>query len=159
TILQHCLDISHRGRGARRPGARTGPRRADLTSTRGRGSGRVNEGDYLRLIRGQTRGPLASVARAGLAAAAVPYGLAVRLRNLAFDRGWRAIQSAGVPVISVGNLTLGGTGKTPMVEWIARWFQARGVRVALLSRGYGQNEGLNDEGRVLEENLPDVPHL
>ncbi len=46
-----------------------------------------------------------------------------------------------------------------MVEWVARWYRRRGVRVAILSRGYGQAEGLNDEGRVLEENLPDVPHL
>ena len=46
-----------------------------------------------------------------------------------------------------------------MVEWLARWFRRRGVRVAILSRGYGHTGGLNDEGRVLEENLPDVPHL
>jgi tetraacyldisaccharide 4'-kinase len=64
-----------------------------------------------------------------------------------------------VPVVSIGNLTLGGTGKTPMVEWVARWYRGRDVRVAILSRGYGQRAGLNDEGRVLEENLPDVPHL
>ena len=64
-----------------------------------------------------------------------------------------------MPVISVGNLTLGGTGKTPMVEWLARWYRRRGLRVAILSRGYGQEGGLNDEGQVLEENLPDVPHL
>jgi tetraacyldisaccharide 4'-kinase len=64
-----------------------------------------------------------------------------------------------VPVVAVGNLTLGGTGKTPMVESVARRYRARGLRVAILSRGYGQSDGLNDEGRVLEENLPDVPHL
>ncbi len=46
-----------------------------------------------------------------------------------------------------------------MVEWVARWYRGRRLRVAILSRGYGQTEGLNDEGRVLEENLPDVPHL
>ena len=62
-------------------------------------------------------------------------------------------------MISVGNLTLGGTGKTPMVEYVARWGRSRGLRVAILGRGYAQDEGLNDEGRVLEENLPDVPHL
>jgi tetraacyldisaccharide 4'-kinase len=45
------------------------------------------------------------------------------------------------------------------VEYVARWFRTRGLRVAILSRGYGQEAGLNDEGRVLEENLPDVPHL
>ena len=91
--------------------------------------------------------------------ASVAYGAAVSLRNLGYDRGWLKSQSALVPVVSVGNLTLGGTGKTPMVEWVARWYRRHGVRVAILSRGYVQAEGLNDEGRVLEENLPDVPHL
>ena len=62
-------------------------------------------------------------------------------------------------MVSVGNLTLGGTGKTPMVEYVARWGRARGLRIAILSRGYGSEGGLNDEGRVLEANLPDVPHL
>jgi len=81
------------------------------------------------------------------------------VRNRGYDRGWLRSHSAAVPVVSVGNLTLGGTGKTPMVEWLARWFRCRGLRVAILSRGYGQIAGLNDEGRVLEENLPDVPHL
>ena len=47
----------------------------------------------------------------------------------------------GVPVVSVGNLTLGGTGKTPLVRWLARWFHDRGVRVAVVSRGYGANGG------------------
>ncbi len=64
-----------------------------------------------------------------------------------------------MPVVSVGNLTLGGTGKTPCVEWVARHFRERGVQVAILSRGYGSDAGRNDEALVLEENLPDVPHL
>jgi len=81
------------------------------------------------------------------------------VRNLGYDRGWRPVERAGVPVVSVGNLTLGGTGKTPMVEYLARRGRSLGLRVAILSRGYGQSVGLNDEGRVLEENLPDVPHL
>src|SRR5205823_9863977 len=54
----------------------------------------------------------------------------------------------------VGNLTLGGTGKTPCVEYVARYFRARGRRVVILSRGYG-----DDEARLLADNLPDVPHL
>lgn len=119
----------------------------------------IDPDSFLRLIRGQSRGPAAALARLGLGAAAVPYRLAVAARNLAYDRGWKAVRRARVPVISVGNLTLGGTGKTPMVEWLARWYRRRGVRVAILSRGYGHAGGVNDEGLVLEENLPDVPHL
>lgn len=120
---------------------------------------KIDEAAYLRLVKGQTKGPGASLARLGLSVAAGGYRLGAGVRNLAFDRGWKIVHRAGVPVVSVGNLTLGGTGKTPMVEWLARWFRAHQVRVAILSRGYGQTEGLNDEGRVLEENLPDVPHL
>lgn len=111
------------------------------------------------MVRGETSGPLASAGRSTLDVASRLYALGVGLRNVAFDRGWKAIRRVDVPVISIGNLTLGGTGKTPMVEWVARWLRERDVRVAILSRGYGQEGGLNDEGRVLEENLPDVPHL
>jgi tetraacyldisaccharide 4'-kinase len=64
-----------------------------------------------------------------------------------------------VPVVSVGNLTLGGTGKTPCVEYVARFYRRHDLRVAILSRGYGSTQGRNDEALVLEENLPDVPHL
>ncbi len=74
-----------------------------------------------------------------------------------YDR--KSVAGVEIPVISIGNITLGGTGKTPMVEWVCRWFRSRNIRVAILSRGYGQDQGINDEGRVLEENLPDVPHL
>jgi tetraacyldisaccharide 4'-kinase len=120
---------------------------------------RFDEAAYLRLIRGQARGPVAMSARGLLGLAASGYRLGVAVRNRAFDQGWKAIHRVPVPVVAVGNLTLGGTGKTPMVEWVARWYRTRGVRVTILSRGYGQAEGINDEGRVLEENLPDVPHL
>jgi len=119
----------------------------------------IDEAAFLRLIRGEARGAGASATRACLSAASGLYRLGAGARNLAFDRGWKASHRADVPVVSVGNLTLGGTGKTPMVEWIARWYRGRGVRVAILSRGYGDAAGMNDEGRVLEENLPDVPHL
>ena len=122
---------------------------------------RLDEAAFLRLVRGESRGIAPALARLGLAAASWPYRAAVSARNLAFDRGWKASHQAGVPVIAVGNLTLGGTGKTPMVEWVcAPSSSAVTSGSAILSRGYGQAEsGLNDEGRVLEDNLPDVPHL
>src|SRR4051812_19409123 len=117
-------------------------------------------GDYFRaLVSGRRRGPGPALQRGGLWAASVPYGMAVRLRNRLYDRGWKVVYHAAVPVVSVGNLTLGGTGKTPFVEYVARFYRERDRRVALLSRGYGSAGGANDEALVLEENLPDVPHL
>lgn len=114
---------------------------------------------YLDLARGTRRGARAAALRLLLRLASWPYGLAVRLRNLAYDRGWKKARRAAVPVVSVGNLTVGGTGKTPMVEFVARFYRGHDRRVAVLSRGYGSDEGRNDEALVLEENLPDVPHL
>ncbi len=63
------------------------------------------------------------------------YGAAVAARNARFDRGGAA--RIGVPVISVGNLTTGGAGKTPMVAWIARLLEASGLRPVIAMRGYG----------------------
>lgn len=83
----------------------------------------------------------------------------MRLRNGRYDRDPARAKRAAVPVVSVGNLTLGGTGKTPCVELVARFFRDRGLQVAVLSRGYGADSGPNDEALVLEDNLPDVPHL
>ena len=108
---------------------------------------------------GQSRGPWPALLRGGLWLASLPYGLGVRLRNGMYERGWKERHKAPVPVVSVGNLTVGGTGKTPCVEYVARFYRGRGLRVAILSRGYGAGAGRNDEALVLEENLPDVPHL
>jgi tetraacyldisaccharide 4'-kinase len=68
--------------------------------------------------------------------AAIPYGAVARLRALLYDWGWFDQRRLPVPVVSVGNLTLGGTGKTPVVILLADWLLAQGKRVAILSRGY-----------------------
>jgi tetraacyldisaccharide 4'-kinase len=114
---------------------------------------------YLRLISGAARGPTPALERLALRAASLPYGLAVRLRNAAYQLGWLSSRRVGVPVVSVGNLTAGGTGKTPCVAYVARYYRRLDRRVAILSRGYGGAGGRNDEALVLEEELPDVPHL
>ncbi len=68
--------------------------------------------------------------------AAIPYGLGVQLRSFLYARGWFVQRRLPVPVLSVGNLTLGGTGKTPVVMLLVEWLLAQGKRVAILSRGY-----------------------
>lgn len=112
------------------------------------------------IISGRRRGVRATAARSVLAFAEVFYGWAVRWRNARYDRRDSAVERVDVPVISVGNLTTGGTGKTPMVAWIARWYGERGRQVTLISRGYGAEAGSrNDEALELELRLPGVPHL
>ena len=81
------------------------------------------------------------------------------MRNRRFDHRPSLAVRVPIPVISIGNLTLGGTGKTPAVEFFARYLRSLDRRVAILSRGYGSESGPNDEALLLEENLPDVPHL
>src|SRR5262249_45410270 len=110
-------------------------------------------------FRGAGAGLWPRMQRAGLRTLSLGYRLGVAMRNKAFDRGWLAIHKAAVPVVSVGNLTLGGTGKTPCVEYVARFYRQLDLRVAILSRGYGSGQGRNDEALLLEEALPDVPHL
>ena len=120
----------------------------------------LNPGEFRDLVSGRQNGFSAVCLRAVLAGAELPYYFAVRWRNRRFDRHDQLVHKVGVPVASVGNLTLGGTGKTPMVAWIARRLREMGIRVTLVSRGYGAEAGTrNDEAIELERRLPDVPHL
>jgi len=64
------------------------------------------------------------------------YGAIVRARLVLYRAGALASRGAGAPVVSVGNLTAGGTGKTPLVGWVARSLAREGRRVCVLSRGY-----------------------
>jgi tetraacyldisaccharide 4'-kinase len=90
----------------------------------------------------------------------VPYALTTRLRNACYERHIFPTHRVEVPVISVGNLTLGGTGKTPFVCWLGEWFRGRGARVGLVSRGYRSPAGVpNDEALELAQRLPGVPHV
>ena len=65
------------------------------------------------------------------------FGALVSIRRFAYRRGWLRAFDVGVPVIVVGNLTAGGTGKTPLVIWLAGRLRERGFRVGIVCRGYG----------------------
>jgi len=69
---------------------------------------------------------------------ALPYGVAVAVRNRAFDRGWIASHRVPAHVVSVGNLVVGGSGKTPLTLWLAEGLAAAGRRPASVARGYGK---------------------
>jgi tetraacyldisaccharide 4'-kinase len=81
------------------------------------------------------------------------YGIAVRLRLWLYARGTFKTKRLRTPVISVGNLTVGGTGKTPMVIWLAERFLAAGKRVAILSRGYKGSGETSDEIAMMKYRL------
>ena len=94
------------------------------------------------------------------------YGLILRLRVLAYESGLFRSRRLPRPVVAVGNLTVGGTGKTPMTAYLARWFMERGKRVAILSRGYGGSMAgkvrIVDDGRTTllsPDEAGDEPYL
>jgi tetraacyldisaccharide 4'-kinase len=90
----------------------------------------------LEVILGQRRGKRAAVARFFLFLLSKLFAVAVKGRRVLYD--WRLLRDStlGVQVIAIGNLTVGGTGKTPVVEKFARELQNQGRTVAILSRGY-----------------------
>jgi tetraacyldisaccharide 4'-kinase len=88
------------------------------------------------IVSGEHGGAAVSLARLGLAGAAAAYYLGWRMRTRRLER--RQKDRLGVPAISVGNITLGGTGKTPVCRYLARELSARGRKVGIATRGYGR---------------------
>lgn len=101
--------------------------------------------------------------------------MGVALRGALYRRGWLATRRLKQPVVSVGNLSVGGTGKTPLVEFLAQRLLARGWKPCILTRGYGRRTGaetvavapedgrapeareIGDEPALLARKLPRVP--
>ena len=104
------------------------------------------------LMKDERSGPVDALVKGVLLVLSWFYGLAVKLIDLAYRSGLRKKRRVPVPVISVGNLTLGGTGKTPFAIFLADHFTAAGRKPAVLTRGYG-----GDESRMLKDELADVP--
>lgn len=83
------------------------------------------------------------------------------MRAWLYDHGVLASQGFGVPVICVGNLAVGGTGKTPHVEYLLRLLHHNGYSVAMLSRGYGRHKKgyiLADAARHGAADIGDEPY-
>ena len=87
------------------------------------------------------------------------YRTGVAARNFAFDVGAVKASEAGRPVISVGNITTGGTGKTPLVIDLAQRLVDRGHRPAVLLRGYRTHDGLSDEAQVIRSTLGQAAYV
>lgn len=114
---------------------------------------------YERIVGGYKEGLLASLARAFLALLALFYLIAYYSRCLVYRLHLVKRRRLDAPVVSVGNLTLGGTGKTPFVMMLADELRRRDVKVAVLARGYGATiSGVaNDETLMFLTEAPDVP--
>jgi len=121
----------------------------------------VDETAFRALVSGKRRGPTAAGLRILLWLLKWPFHATVRARNLGYRFGAIRSHSASVPVISIGNLTTGGTGKTPLAAWLANYLADTGRSAGLLSRGYrGEaGEGGNDEKKLLEALCPATPHV
>jgi len=117
----------------------------------------LNQQAYRRLISGQSRGIIAAVCRLSLAFLSVLYSIVVRLRNLLYSTGILKSYAVKAIVISVGNITTGGTGKTPLVIWLTKLITQKNVRCAILTRGYKTStKKLRDEPAILTKNCPDA---
>ncbi len=131
----------------------------------------------LRVIEGEERGPAAEALRLLLSGLALIYSGGLKLYLAPYRMGLRKQARLLCPVVSVGNLTTGGAGKTPFTLWLCRRLQAQGLRPCILSRGYrGAGEGgavivstpdevllgareAGDEALLLASSLPGVPVL
>jgi len=91
------------------------------------------------------------IVRAALWPLSVLYGTVMRVRNLAYAREVLTVVTPAVPTVSIGNLSVGGTGKTPLTAWLASVLAARGARAGIVLRGVG-----GDEPKVLAQLVPDA---
>jgi len=126
----------------------------------------LNQQNYCKLISGQSSGFGASILRFLLGIAAIGYSFVVRLRNFLYSKGWLKVHRVDAVVICVGNITTGGTGKTPLVVWLCNLIaknpklKTQNCKCAILTRGYKaraqENTDFKDEIAILAERCPEA---
>ena len=129
----------------------------------------MNQSRFKKLVSDVSGDWVANTLRFLLNVLAVFYEIGIALRNWLYDKRLAksyAVTSAGlkttdrtqatVPVLSIGNITVGGTGKTPLVIWLVRYL-AKQCRPAILTRGYKSKQGISDEASLLARAYPRIP--
>ena len=127
------------------------------------------EQSHRKLISGQHTGPGAGLLRLLLRMISVGYSFVVRLRNVLYSKGWLKVHHVDATVICVGNITTGGTGKTPLVIWVYNQIishvrsQISDSRYAILTRGYKatkdsgpKTQDYSDEIAILAKSCPEA---
>jgi tetraacyldisaccharide 4'-kinase len=118
----------------------------------------LNQETYRKLISGESgcRCPCVGL---GLSFVALGYALVIRLRNFLYDKEWLKAHRVDATALSIGNITVGGTGKTPLVVWMCKFLQQKNVECAILTRGYKthtQTRGTRDERRETRIDEPAI---
>jgi tetraacyldisaccharide 4'-kinase len=110
----------------------------------------TRRGDTHRLMRWlwTSRRPDARLARLALLPVSGLWHAAMVGRGVAYRQGWLPVRDLPLPAVAVGNLTVGGSGKTPIASWIAAHYVARGLTPGILLRGYGGDEALVHQDSV-----------
>jgi tetraacyldisaccharide 4'-kinase len=115
----------------------------------------LDQNRYRKIIGGNSGGFGTSLLRAFLRLASYPYAVVITARNFLYDKGYFRSHRAPVPVISIGNITTGGTGKTPLTIWLCNKLAEKKLKVAVLTRGYKmESQKLSDEPAVIAANAP-----
>ena len=121
----------------------------------------MNQNTYRKLVSGQTAGKAAAALCFLLAAVSRLYLIVIGLRNFLYDKKYLKTYSVDATVICIGNITAGGTGKTPLVIWLYNFLNEKGLCCAILTRGYKatpnlklKTENYNDEPAILAKSCP-----
>jgi tetraacyldisaccharide 4'-kinase len=117
----------------------------------------LNQEAYRKLISGESgcRCPCVGLI---LSFAAPVYAIVIRLRNFLYSKGWFKTYKVNAAVISIGNITVGGTGKTPLVVWVCKFLEQKNIQCAILTRGYKTHQHKRassiDEPAIFIESCP-----
>jgi tetraacyldisaccharide 4'-kinase len=115
----------------------------------------LDQNRYRKIIGGESGGFSTNLLRTFLRLASYPYAAVIIIRNFFYDKGIFKSHCAPVPVISIGNITTGGTGKTPLTIWLCNKLAEKKLKVAVLTRGYKMESAkLSDEPAVIAANSP-----
>ena len=113
---------------------------------------------YFDIIYGKRRGLFSFFLRVILFLLSILYSLSFKIRDFFYSSGLFKTNKLPVPVISVGNITLGGTGKTPFIIWLAEYLKKEKYKIGILSRGYGRRNKnktviLSNNDEILDYNI------